>query len=72
MPAIRSFEQLKGDLSRAFPGLSPQLQSIATFALDLTGVPDDRLVLLVAVIFIVVNLFVDVLYGFLDPRIRLS
>ena len=30
------------------------------------------LVLLVAVIFIVVNLFVDVLYGFLDPRIRLS
>jgi len=30
------------------------------------------LVLLVAVIFIVVNLFVDLLYGFLDPRIRLS
>ncbi|MBI1942598.1 MAG: MurR/RpiR family transcriptional regulator [Betaproteobacteria bacterium] len=34
MPAARSFEQLKGDLSRAYPGLSPQLQSIATFALE--------------------------------------
>ena len=34
MPAVRSFEQLKGDLSRAYPGLSPQLQSIATFALE--------------------------------------
>jgi peptide/nickel transport system permease protein len=30
------------------------------------------LVLLIAVIFIVVNIIVDVLYGFLDPRIRLS
>ena len=25
MPAARSFEQLKGDLSHAYPGLSPQL-----------------------------------------------
>jgi len=30
------------------------------------------LVLLIAVIFIVVNIIVDVLYGLLDPRIRLS
>ena len=34
MPAARSFEQLKGDLSRVYPGLSPQLRSIATYALE--------------------------------------
>jgi DNA-binding MurR/RpiR family transcriptional regulator len=34
MPAARSFEQLKGDLSRVYPGLSPQLQNIATYALE--------------------------------------
>jgi DNA-binding MurR/RpiR family transcriptional regulator len=34
MPGARSFEQLKGDLARAFPALSPQLQAIATYALE--------------------------------------
>ena len=34
MPGARSFEALKGDLSRVYPGLSPQLQSIATYALE--------------------------------------
>jgi DNA-binding MurR/RpiR family transcriptional regulator len=34
MPAARSYEQLKGELSRAYPGLSPQLQRIATYALE--------------------------------------
>jgi DNA-binding MurR/RpiR family transcriptional regulator len=34
MPAARSFEQLKGDLSAAYPALSPQLQSIASYALE--------------------------------------
>ncbi|MBC7802862.1 MAG: MurR/RpiR family transcriptional regulator [Candidatus Parcubacteria bacterium] len=34
MPAARSFEQLKGELSLAYPGLSRQLQSIATYALE--------------------------------------
>jgi DNA-binding MurR/RpiR family transcriptional regulator len=33
-PGARSFEALKGDLSRLYPGLSPQLQRIATFALE--------------------------------------
>jgi peptide/nickel transport system permease protein len=28
--------------------------------------------LVVSVIFLVINLVVDILYGFLDPRIRLS
>jgi len=30
----RSYEELKGSLSRLYPGLSPQLQRIATFALE--------------------------------------
>ncbi len=30
------------------------------------------LVLLIAVVFIIVNLIVDILYAFLDPRIRLN
>jgi DNA-binding MurR/RpiR family transcriptional regulator len=34
MPGARSFEQLKGDLARTYPGLSPQLQAIATYALE--------------------------------------
>ncbi|MEO8145086.1 MAG: MurR/RpiR family transcriptional regulator [Betaproteobacteria bacterium] len=34
MPGARSFEALKGDLSRVYPGLSPQLQSIATYVLE--------------------------------------
>lgn len=34
MPAQPSFEQLKSQLSRAYPGLSPQLQRIAAFALE--------------------------------------
>jgi len=34
MAGARSFEQLKGDLSRLYPGLSPQLQGIATYALE--------------------------------------
>ena len=34
MPAARSYEELKGSLSRAYPGLSPQLQRIATFVLE--------------------------------------
>jgi DNA-binding MurR/RpiR family transcriptional regulator len=34
MPPVRTFEQLKDHLSRAYPGLSPQLQHIAAFALE--------------------------------------
>jgi DNA-binding MurR/RpiR family transcriptional regulator len=34
MPGARSFEQLKGDLARTYPGLSPQLRAIATYALE--------------------------------------
>jgi DNA-binding MurR/RpiR family transcriptional regulator len=34
MPGARSFEQLKGELARTYPGLSPQLQAIATYALE--------------------------------------
>lgn len=34
MPGARSFETLKGDLTRLYPGLSPQLQRIATYALE--------------------------------------
>ena len=34
MPAPHSYEQLKGDLSRRYPDLSPQLQRIATYALE--------------------------------------
>lgn len=34
MPGARSFESLKGDMSRLYPGLSPQLQAIATYALE--------------------------------------
>jgi DNA-binding MurR/RpiR family transcriptional regulator len=34
MPGARSFEQLKGELARSYPGLSPQLQAIATYALE--------------------------------------
>ncbi|HEX5094311.1 MAG TPA: MurR/RpiR family transcriptional regulator [Burkholderiales bacterium] len=34
MPGARNFEQLKGDLVRTYPGLSPQLQAIATYALE--------------------------------------
>jgi len=34
MPGARSFEALKGDLSRVYAGLSPQLQAIATYALE--------------------------------------
>lgn len=34
MPAARSYEDLKGSLSRLYPGMSPQLQRIATFALE--------------------------------------
>src|SRR5688572_17738189 len=33
MPA-KTFEELKGDLSRTYPGLSPQLQRIASYALE--------------------------------------
>jgi peptide/nickel transport system permease protein len=29
-------------------------------------------VFIISLIFVVVNLLVDVLYGFLDPRVRLS
>ena len=32
--AARSYEELKGSLSRLYPGMSPQLQRIATFALE--------------------------------------
>ena len=34
MPGARSYEALKGDLSRLYPGLSPQLQAIATHVLE--------------------------------------
>jgi DNA-binding MurR/RpiR family transcriptional regulator len=34
MSGARSFESLKGDLTRLYPGLSPQLQAIATYALE--------------------------------------
>lgn len=34
MPGARSYEALKGDLSRLYPGLSPQLQAIANYALE--------------------------------------
>ena len=34
MAAARSYEELKGSLSRLYPGMSPQLQRIATFALE--------------------------------------
>ncbi len=35
MPATaRSYDELKGSLSRLYPGMSPQLQRIATFALE--------------------------------------
>lgn len=32
--AAKTFEELKGDLSRTYPGLSPQLQRIASYALE--------------------------------------
>ena len=32
--AARSYDELKGSLSRLYPGMSPQLQRIATFALE--------------------------------------
>lgn len=32
--AARSYDELKGSLSRVYPGLSPQLQRIATYALE--------------------------------------
>ena len=34
MAASRTYEQLKGELSRLYPEMSPQLQRIATFALE--------------------------------------
>lgn len=34
MPATNNYEQLKDQLSRTYPGLSPQLQRIAAFALE--------------------------------------
>jgi DNA-binding MurR/RpiR family transcriptional regulator len=34
MAVARSYEQLKGSLSRLYPGLSPQLRRIATYALE--------------------------------------
>lgn len=34
MPVARSYEDLKGSLSRLYPGMSPQLQRIATYALE--------------------------------------
>jgi DNA-binding MurR/RpiR family transcriptional regulator len=34
MPGASSFEKLKRELSRLYPGLSPQLQAIATYALE--------------------------------------
>jgi DNA-binding MurR/RpiR family transcriptional regulator len=34
MPGARNFEILKGDLARAYPALSPQLQAIANYALE--------------------------------------
>jgi DNA-binding MurR/RpiR family transcriptional regulator len=34
MAASRSYEDLKGSLSRLYPGMSPQLQRIATWALE--------------------------------------
>ena len=34
MAAARSYEELKGSLSRLYPGMSPQLQRIATFVLE--------------------------------------
>ena len=33
-PRSSNYEQLKGELSRLYPGMSPQLQRIATFALE--------------------------------------
>lgn len=33
-PRSGNYEQLKGELSRLYPGMSPQLQRIATFALE--------------------------------------
>jgi len=32
--AAKTYEELKGNLSRSYPGLSPQLQRIATYALE--------------------------------------
>jgi DNA-binding MurR/RpiR family transcriptional regulator len=32
--SVKSFEQLKGELSRSYPALSPQLQRIASYALE--------------------------------------
>ena len=32
--SAKSFEQLKGELSRSYPALSPQLQRIASYALE--------------------------------------
>lgn len=34
MAGARTYEALKGDLSRLYPGMSPQLQRIATYALE--------------------------------------
>jgi DNA-binding MurR/RpiR family transcriptional regulator len=34
VPGARNYELLKGDLSRNYPGMSPQLQKIATYALE--------------------------------------
>jgi DNA-binding MurR/RpiR family transcriptional regulator len=34
MPGARNFDILKGDLARAYPALSPQLQAIANYALE--------------------------------------
>lgn len=34
MPAATSFEHLESELSRLYPGMSPQLQAIATYALE--------------------------------------
>lgn len=34
MAGARNYEQLKGDLSRTYPGMSPQLRKIATYALE--------------------------------------
>ena len=34
MAATRNYDQLKGELSRRYPEMSPQLQRIATFALE--------------------------------------
>jgi peptide/nickel transport system permease protein len=52
------------------------LSGVGRTLFDAIGARDYTIVqaftLVIAVIYVVVNLFVDILYVFLDPRIRLS